>query len=284
MDSKSGNTINAAEIRNRVFSHMLATRSWKYRAFLRYLRLFKYLAFAPTRGKFLESYYVLMRYLDDIVDGDAPLPENYQNSVQYISEKIQFARNPSNPVDETDHLLKYCYDLSEEFDEDFRSETEDILNSLLFDARRKGKQIIFPEAELQRHFHLMDIRGTIRATLKVFKDDPDKYKLLEPLGTACRFQYDIEDIEDDLSTGFINISREECEEYQISMDDIQNPSSPKIKSWLRRHAKEGLNLLQEHREIMPEGNFSFFEKCTFLIVYETPARKTFQKTLSEIKI
>ena len=58
-------------MRARVYQHMLATRGWKYRAFLRYLRFFKYAAFAPIRGKFLECYYVLMRFLDDIVDGDA---------------------------------------------------------------------------------------------------------------------------------------------------------------------------------------------------------------------
>ena len=58
-----------ALMRNRVFKHMLKTRGWKYRAFLRYLRFFKYAAFAPTRGEFLESYYVLMRFLDDVVDG-----------------------------------------------------------------------------------------------------------------------------------------------------------------------------------------------------------------------
>ena len=48
---------------------MLNTRGWKYRVFLRYLKLFKYLAFAPKRGEFLESYYTLMRYIDDVLDG-----------------------------------------------------------------------------------------------------------------------------------------------------------------------------------------------------------------------
>lgn len=66
-------------MRARVFRHMLKTRGWKYRAFLRYLRLFKYFAFSPTCGAFLESYYTLMRYLDDIVDGDTPLPLGYEN-------------------------------------------------------------------------------------------------------------------------------------------------------------------------------------------------------------
>lgn len=284
METKIRDTAVAAEMRERVFDHMLKTRSWKYRAFLRYLRLFKYFAFAPTRGKFLESYYVLMRYLDDIVDGDSPLPEGYQNSSEYIREKIQFAKDPGIPVDEVDHLLVFCYKLGEDFNEKFKTETLDILNSLLFDAERNGKKMIFPEKELNEHFHKMDIRGTIRATLKVFKDDPEKYKLLEPLGTACRYQYDIEDIQSDLQTGYINISREECDRYEIAMKDIQDPNSDKIKIWLKVHAQKGLGLLQKHREMMPKGNFSILEKSTFLLVYEMPARKTFLKTLSEINI
>ncbi|MDO8928003.1 MAG: hypothetical protein Q7W54_03345 [Bacteroidota bacterium] len=46
----------AKEMRSQVFRHMLETRGWKYRAFLRQLRFFKYVAFAPVRGEFLESY------------------------------------------------------------------------------------------------------------------------------------------------------------------------------------------------------------------------------------
>lgn len=272
------------QMRKRVFEQMLETRGWKYRSFLRYLRLFKYAAFAPTRGTFLESYYVLMRYLDDIVDGDIPLPEGYQNESDYISEKISFALNPMNPKDEADHMLLYCFELANLFNEDFQAETEDILNSLLFDAKRRGKLTVFSKSELEHHFHLLDIRGTIRATLKVFKDDPDKYLILEPLGIACRYQYDIEDIEADLAAGYVNIPQEDCEELGIEKADLMHASSPKIQEWLYNHAQEGMELLEKHRRLLPEGNFSLFEKLTFYLVYELPARKVFKKFISEKKI
>ena len=68
---------------------MLATRGWKYRSFLRYLGLFKYLTLDFTRGEFLESYYTLMRYLDDVVDGDIPLPDGYTSESEYILKKIE---------------------------------------------------------------------------------------------------------------------------------------------------------------------------------------------------
>ncbi|MFO7720188.1 MAG: hypothetical protein R6W85_07095 [Gillisia sp.] len=268
-------------MRNRVFKYMLVTRGWKYRAFLRYLRLFKYAAFAPTRGEFLESYYVLMRFLDDIVDGDAPLPEGYSDESDYINNKIRFSRNPINPKDEVDYLMLYCFELAEKFGQDFRDETEDILNSLLFDAKRRGKMIIFPKKDLMHHFHLLDIRGTIRATLKVFKEDPNKYDLLEPLGVACRYQYDIEDIEADLAAGYVNISREECTQLDISKEDLNDPSSWKIKKWLLQRAEDGMKLLDEHHRSLAEGNFSLLSRWTFSLVYESPARKVFKKIILE---
>ena len=267
-------------MRSRVFRHTLKTRSWKYRAFLRYLRLFKYAAFAPTRGKFLESYYVLMRYLDDVVDGDAPLPEGYIDESDYLVEKIRFSKNLNYPKDEVDYLMLFCFEQAEKFGEDFKTETKDILNSLLFDAKRRGKLIIFPKEELINHFHMLDIGGTIRATLKVFKEDPDKYKFLEPLGMASRYQFDIEDFEKDISAGYVNISKEECEHLGITQEDLYNVSSSKIKKWLRQRAEDGMALLTEYYRRLPEGKFSLVARATFPLVYEIPARKVFQKIIS----
>ncbi|MDX1762522.1 MAG: hypothetical protein R3218_10240, partial [Christiangramia sp.] len=61
----------------------------------------------------------------------------------------------------------------------------------------------------------------------------------------------------------------------------KDPSSLKIKKWLRRRAKDGLELLKEHHRRLDEGNFSLLQKWAFLLVYEYPAKKTFKKTISE---
>jgi hypothetical protein len=255
----------AKTIRSKVFRHMSETRGWKYRVFLRYLRFFKFIAFAPVRGEFLESYYALMRYLDDIVDGDLTLSNGYLNESDYLIDKIEFSKNPLNPKDEIDGLMLYCFKLAEKFGENFHDETTDILDALLFDAKRRGKMMIFPKEELTYHFHLLDVRGTIRATLKVFKDDPDKYRILEPLGIACRHQYNIEDFDADIAAGYVNISIEECERYGIHREDLHKSSSPGIRSWLRHHAREGMDLLMEHNRNMPHGKFSLLEKAVIKV-------------------
>ncbi len=267
------------EMRSRVYAHMVRTRGWKYRSFLRFLRMFKYLSFSPTRGEFLELYYVLMRYLDDIVDGDAPLPEGYSSESEYIREKLHFSRQLSSPQDEADYLMLRCFELAAEFEQDVTEETADILNSLLFDAERKGKYTIFPKSVLEAHFHKMDIRGTIRATLKVFNDDPAKYQILEPLGTACRYQYDIEDLTSDLEAGYVNITQEEMEELGLCLQDLKNIRRDKLDVWVQKHAREGLELLDQHRQHLPSGNFSWLARATFPVVYEWPAKKTFRNVL-----
>lgn len=196
------------QMRGEVFGKTLETRNNKFREFLRYLRLYKFVAFSPIRGEFLESYYTLMRYLDDVVDGDSILPSGYKDESEYISNKIEFVRNPTIPKDEIDKLILYCFDLSKDIGKDFQSESNDILNSLKFDDDRRSKNIVFEKKVLDEHFYLMDIRGTVRATLKIFNEDPDKYVILKPLGLACRFQSNIEDYEEDLKAGYINIQKQ----------------------------------------------------------------------------
>ena len=266
-------------IRSNVFQHMLKTRGWKYRAFLRYLRIFKYISFSPARGKFLEYYYTLMRYLDDVVDGDAPVPKGFSKSSEYIKRKIQFSNNPVNPEDDVDHLILFCFQLADEINKNFQYETKDILESLLFDAERRDKFTIYPENVLMHHFHKLDIRGTIRATLKIFNEDPDKYKILEPLGIACRYQYDIEDLQSDISSGYVNITEEECEFLKIGPEDIKNLQGQKLKLWCRHRAGKGLKLLKEHHRLLPEGKFKLLTRATFPLVYEFPARRLFRKIL-----
>jgi hypothetical protein len=267
-------------MRSKVFDHMLKTRALKYRFFIWYLRFFKYIAFAPTRGEFLESYYTLMRYLDDIVDGDIQLSNGYMNEKDYLLEKIEFSKNPIDPVDEVDHLMLYCFELGKKFGEDFQNETNDILGCLMFDAKRRGKLTVFSNKELMYHFYVLDIRGTIRATLKVFKDNPEKYKFLEPLGTACRHQFNIDDFEEDIIAGYVNISREDCDRFKIKQEDLLQ-KSPRVESWLCYHAKQGMDLIAEHHRIMPQGKFSLLQKAVFKVVYEIPAKRTFLKTLSQ---
>jgi len=271
----------ARQMRQKVYAYLLETRAWKYRSFLWYLRFFKYISFSPVRGEFLESYYTLMRFIDDIVDGDAPLPSAYQNAEDYIQSKLAFSKAPNNPVDEVDYLMIYCFDLGKQFGDDFAEETNDILSSLLFDAKRRGKHIIFPEKELMLHFHLMDVRGTIKATLKLFNESPEKYELLSALGIATRIHYDLQDFETDLEVGYINITQEDCKRFGIDLSIIKDPAHPAIRNWFIHQANKGMQLIKEHHGNLKKAHFSMLTRCTLPVVYEWPAKKYFKKILEQ---
>ncbi|MCB9296533.1 MAG: class 1 isoprenoid biosynthesis enzyme [Lewinellaceae bacterium] len=275
---------HARRMRREIFGHQLRTRGAKYRSFLRYVRLFKYAAFSPLRGTFLESYYTLMRYLDDIVDGDAPVPEGYADGGAYLEEKIRFSEKPENPKDAADYLMLYCFETGERFGANFQEETSDILHSLLFDAKRRGKLLFFPEKELMYHFHLLDVRGTIRATLKIFKEDPEKYPLLGPLGLASRFYYDLRDFEADIRAGYVNISIEDARAFGIDRESLQDVNSPGVRRWFRSQAIKGLEMLEAHHRRLPEGRFSLLARATFPLVYEAPARRFFDGTLKGLSL
>lgn len=118
---------------------------------------------SKVRGRMLEADYLVMREIDDMADGDIPVPHAYDSAAQYIQEKIAFLRAPVTPRDKVDDLLLYCEQLSQKIGLSLTDERELILRSMLFDAERFGKNLIFPEAVLREHFYRCDIQGTGKA-------------------------------------------------------------------------------------------------------------------------
>jgi hypothetical protein len=256
---------------------MLATRGDKYRWFLRGLRAFKYVSLSHKRGKFLESYYTLMRYVDDIVDGDAPLPPGYASSEEFVRQKILFAKELANPSDAVDHLMLYCFEVGQGFGQDFSEETADILGSMLFDASRFGKGLIFPEATLEDYFFVLDVRGCIKATLKVFGEDASQYTLLKPLGFATRIYYNLRDYSEDMNAGLINVALEDCQRYGIL--DLEDRLSQPVQDWMRGQAEKGLGHIEQHRSNMALTDFGLLTRFALPLVYELPSQRYLEKLL-----
>ena len=267
---------NYRVIREEIYSHMLKTRGSKYKWFLKGLKSFRYLM-GSARGEFLESYYTLMRYVDDVVDGDIELPFRYRTREQFVTEKIEFSQYPNDPKDNVDHLMTYCFELADSFGENFSEETINILSSMLFDAKRIGKRQIFSEGELFHHFHLLDVRGTIKAALKVFEENSEKYNLLKPLGLATRIYYNLRDFHEDIRAGFVNIPKEDFDRFKIFPNDLENKTSPNVRKWFNDKSRRGINLLSEHKKRISNGDLGLLVRMTLPLVYERPARIYFRK-------
>src|SRR4030042_2635111 len=162
------------------------------------------LLLGETRGTLLLAVNAGMRILDDIADGDRQLPPGIL-PVTYLEEKQAFIRHPDSTQDELDYLFVYCYELARKAGISIRDELDAFFEYFLFDARRRGSGDIFPRAELDQAYDACDIWGTIRGSLMVFGEDPDKASLLMPLGKAVRAYYTLRDYEQDIAAGLVNI-------------------------------------------------------------------------------
>lgn len=264
-----------ASVRENVFTQMLERGEHKYKWFLRGISILKHLADSEEQSGVIENFYVAMRYIDDIVDGDAKLPENYKNSSQYVEDKINFIETRRPPKDDIENLLALSFRMGAEFGADFRDETKDILNSLLFDSKRRGTHEIFGEQTLHDHFYVLDIKGTIGGALRVIGENPDLYKVLEPLGEADRIYYSLRDFREDIKVGFVNISAEDCARLGITKDMLilgTYANYPGIRIWFREQAEKGLVLINEYHKRRKGVSIRPVTRATLKLAFERKAK------------
>lgn len=266
-------------IRKQVYDDLFKTRGDKYKWFLRSIHSFRYFPGERLRGEFLETYYALMRMIDDIVDGDGPKKVPTKDRARYVKERIDFANNGSYPKDEADYLMKYCFELGDRLGIEFRDENDSILRSMLFDAGRVGSLKQFPRNVLDKHFFDLDVNGCVRGTLKIFGEDPSKFSLLAPLGIASRVYYNLRDFVDDTEKGFINIPKEDCQTFGITVEMLSRRDFSRVVPWMNLQAVYGLRLIEEAKLRSSSSGFSHFTRATLSAVYAMPSRRYFNKVL-----
>ena len=270
-----------AKVREEVFAQMLERGKPEYKWFILGIRAFKILSRSSPRGQFLENYYIAMRYVDDITDGDITLPAGYSSSAEYVQRKLAYVKSKFRepPADDCERLLALAFKLAREFDSDFGQETEDILNSLEFDAKRRGTHQIFPATELNNHFFMLDIRGAISGGLKVFGENPDNYEILQPLGEADRIYYNLKHFKEDIKAGFVNISAEDCARLGITTDVLESgeyANHQGLQTWFKEQAGKGLALIGEYHRKRQGVTFQPVTKLALKLAFETKAKMFLQ--------
>lgn len=235
-----------------------------------------------TRGRLLLAVNTGMRLLDDIADGDRQLPPGI-SPVNYLEEKQAFIRNPENPQDDLDYLFTYCYQLANRAGLQINRELDAFFEYFLFDARRRGTGQIFTRAELDQAYDACDITGTIKGSLMIFGEDPEKAELLMPLGKAVRKFYTLRDYEADHTAGFINIPIESIKNHGIQPDDLPDRFNPSMRSWFHEEARAGLQLLHEHNRIMKKGGLGWRKNIVLPLAYSRPTRSYLEAVLTNQK-
>jgi len=225
-------------------------RKKKYKWFLRGIGALKLVTDTKEQAGVIENFYVAMRYIDDVVDGDVKPPEGY-TPIQYVKEKIEFVETDRPPKDDIEKLISLSFRLGTEFGHDYHEDAKDIIGSLLFDAERRGTHTIFDEKTLHDHFYALDIKGTIKGALKVVGENMNLYEVIEPLGEAVRIYYNLRDFRDDIQAGLVNISSEDCERFHITKDTLKSggyATHMGVHAWFIDQAKKGLALMDEYHK------------------------------------
>ena len=218
----------------KIMREQFKMRSIKYRMFFVGLLLEKYifkldnLKHPDKRGTLLRNYYFLMRYLDDIIDGDVMIEKNrtIEARIEYLKEKLDNITNLHGQPDDVDQMIIECHALANQLGFSMEEESKYIRQSLIFagyrmlDWDQEEKLKIVSADELKEHFYDLDILGTISGCLKIYDEDLSHLETLYPLGVACRQYYDIRDFMEDVKRGLINISKEDMEKYSISANDL----------------------------------------------------------------
>lgn len=283
-----------AELKEDVYGHMLATRRDKYEGWIQGIKRYRryaqigeyavplglsYFKDATTRIELIEALYIALRLVDDIVDGDAPLPTGWISATVYVEHLISFVRDPRHPSDRIEHLLAYGFQLGRALQMDLGRCMIDILGSLRFDATRRGtpKLYIPSKKELDRYFYRLDIRGTIGGCLIITRELRVTYRDLAPLGRATRIYYDIRDLAEDINAGLCNISREDVRCFGIR--DVRDLTSPRLLDWRLARAEDGLLLLREWQKKKTGLRLHSFTRLALYRGYEVPAERYLEQVL-----
>lgn len=258
-------------------------RTKKYFLFIIALQIYKllcYLALNPAKGKLLEAFYLVHRYIDDVADGDTLPTLSKRDRIEYIVRKLYFTRHAHTPYDAIEHLIEYYRTLSHRCGEDFTLEAWDILESMHFDAVRMGTNMAFSRRKLEHNYHRLDERGTVRPMLRLFGEDVTRFADLAPLAKAVRIYYNTRDLQIDAARGLINTPSEDCQRYGITPPELAQTPNDNINAWLAEQAKQGLQMLQIHRRILKRKPFKAFTQFVLWIMYERET-ELFLTALSE---
>jgi hypothetical protein len=263
-------------VRENVLREALRTRRSKYFAFFAGMRAARAFTSAERMDVLLDCYAGLRR-VDDVVDGDVPLPAQYASREEYVLQRMRNAFS-GDIEDDADILLRETRTAARRAGLDVDEELTDMLGSLLFDARRVGTGSAFPAQTLDTHFFMLDIRGTVRGALKVFGEDPAQYEFIEPLGKASRIFYSLRDTDEDLAAGLVNISLEDLHRYGKRPGDIRHDREF-LHAWTREQARTGLAFLDAHHQAMNNAHLKLSTRAALTLAYALPAERYFRKAL-----
>ena len=238
---------NPKDISDTYFAGLLGRNREKYGSYVRWIKylmpiIMRYPCMLSWGHQILPLMYAACRIVDDVIDGDL----GYQwNVATYIKERLSFLEqiaswNEIKPETPEDRVFAQMFDIAERAGSKSKilKWTNDIIRSMSFDAERiqayrDSWSLVFPDhKELEKYFNELDVNGTWLCMAELLRLEwvPNIYFHLNNVWSACRIEYNLTDLIEDLQQGIVNIPSSDAHRYGITVQDLLDVRSlPAIK-------------------------------------------------------
>lgn len=269
----------------------------------------------PRRVENLCDYYVAHREIDDIVDGDADLPEEEQSIEDFLWRKQIFLERGGIPADAIEQILLECFERLEQATGEtavprLRIASLNIIDGHTHDIDRRetfrehNTYALNSREEIDAQTKHVELDGVMTAFLTLLEDDHELGHRLLPLIKATRENFFfLRDLASDVVSGCMNIDRESVESTSPSdlawfaahcaaleknengahlppwkkTNILYREAPPPIRQWMHSQAESAQEGLTRHRE---SGISKFFRPLTRVLLhqlFEKPAATYFKK-------
>ncbi|MDP3918201.1 MAG: hypothetical protein Q8Q30_03445 [Candidatus Woesebacteria bacterium] len=217
--------------------------------------------FGLENGRIMRASYLPVRFVDDLLDGDAKFNGD---PLLYVLELKENIKSNSLPKTRVEKQLKYAIDNLESRarnDDDPRGDFVKSIDSIIFDYHRAKERRVLTFSEIQDYYK-MAFDPVINITLMA-SGSSIRSKEVPTLSYGQGRVYSARDIRTDWQRGIINIPKEVLDKCNLtsysSLNEIQNNQI--LKKWTT------ISLQQTKPDLINTQSFlkNLGEKQTFLI-------------------
>lgn len=273
----------ASALQRKIALETVQSRGWLEgtRQYGRYfLSMWLYGLQNPDGAKIIRDGNFCFRLVDDIADGDRPLPISSKTKQEYLQRRKDvlrrlYAGKIYASGEEEDVLVVDWMRRERRLGISLGGEALDILDSIIFDEERARSRRILTQQELYNYFQQLDL-ACLSGSLKVAGEKCSPQQLAD-IAMAVRIMFNLRDFPEDYARGVINISREDLDKYDIDLAHCDGKTTveeviadPSLRSWYKDQTNLGLRLLQKGREAQKRLGLKIETRTGLWLNFERP--------------
>ena len=202
------------------------------RNFKKYFTVASFTYFLGASGLYRSAKptYFFCRFVDDVTDGDRPLPKGFDSFQAFIDRLLYLLENKSNSKLKgielmlTDALRKL--DKTDATPLLIRAELKSFLQSMQVDYTRRTQKQVLSQTEIDELYD-QSFASVLHLAMLGFGTQLERSDI-KKLGQVQGKIYALQDLEDDLRMGIINVPRELVKKAGLSNEELM--SSPRLLS------------------------------------------------------